>query len=71
MTTAVISHLAMQVLTVRPDVGIGPVPVAPGPWGQALLPIWPVHGEIRWPPAASLDPAGIDALSARFSPRTR
>jgi hypothetical protein len=71
VTTAVISHLAMQVLTVRPDVGIGPVPVAPGPWGQALLPIWPVHGEIRWPPAASLDPAGIDALSARFSPRTR
>jgi hypothetical protein len=63
VTTAVISHLAIQVLTVRPDAGIAGVLIAPGPWDQALLPGW--AGPRRDPVAAGYVPGSGGYRRAR------
>src|SRR5262245_28941269 len=67
ITTAAISHLVIQVMSVRRDAGMSALRVSPGPWHDALIPVWPSQDEIRWPPNLTLDRAGLHALSARFS----
>jgi hypothetical protein len=63
--------LAFQILKVAPD-GKPFLSMACrlGPWGDALLEIWPLKGEpFSWPPHAAIEgDAGMEALDMRFSP---
>lgn len=43
------------------------VPVRPGLWHEALLPIWPLPDkQTKWPPAKAFDDKGFQALAGRW-----
>jgi hypothetical protein len=73
VTTIVVGHLAIQVLTthVVPKFAtrVFNINILPGRWEENLLPLWPVFGYVKWPPPISFDrrgPGSIGALVHRF-----
>lgn len=72
VTTIVVGHLAIQVLTLRvlpmfasSFMFANPLPAVednPGKWDLSLLGIWPVFGTLRWPPAVSFTSKGSDSI---------
>ncbi len=66
VTSIVVGHLVIQVLTahVIPKFGGNPVrpKCKPGAWDASLLNIWPIFGSVRWPPPLSFTHGGSDSL---------
>jgi hypothetical protein len=63
VTTLVLGHLVLQVLTfhVSPEYRDGTVTVGPkiGPWEDLLLSTWPATGPVVWPPSLSFGRSGV------------
>jgi hypothetical protein len=68
ITTLIVGHLAVQVLTmhVLPMFAVYPsLPnCRPGPWDLNLLNIWPVFGNANWPPLLTFTLKGADSIGA-------
>lgn len=67
VTTIVVGHLAIQVLTVHilpmfAHRGSIPLEDNPWKWDVSLLDIWPVFGDARWPPAVSFTTKWPDSI---------
>jgi hypothetical protein len=73
VSTAALSHLAVQVFSFRRDPEYKSIPISlhmkPGPWDDCLVQVWPTSPSVNWPPDLTCDLAGLHALSARFSGR--
>jgi hypothetical protein len=68
VTTLIVGHLAIQVLTthVLPMFSVHPIRpnCKPGAWDVNLLNIWPVFGNADWPPPVSFTLKGDDSIGA-------
>jgi hypothetical protein len=68
VTTLIVGHLAIQVLTmhVLPMFSVHPIRpnCKPGAWDVNLLNIWPVFGNANWPPPLSFTLKGADSIGA-------
>ena len=67
VTTIVVGHLAIQVLTVHVlpafvDRASIPLEENPWKWDVSLLDIWPVFGAVQWPPAVSFTTKWPDSI---------
>lgn len=67
ITTIVLAHLAIQVLTAHvlpmfAGRNIIPLDQNPGKWDVSLLECWPIFGSIRWPPAVPFTPRGSNSI---------
>jgi hypothetical protein len=66
VTTIVVGHLAVQVLTIHvlPTFAtrVFNLETLPGKWDAQLLNVWPVFGSIRWPPRISFAVKGPDSI---------
>jgi hypothetical protein len=56
VTTVVVGHLVIQVLTMHAPVPFIKYPMIqpeckPGRWDETLFNIWPVYASVKWPPA--------------------
>lgn len=68
VSTIVVGHLVVQVLTAHiiPKFGgfpIRPPKCKPGSWAESLVNIWPIFGPVRWPPPISFTTSGADRIS--------
>jgi hypothetical protein len=70
VTTIIVGHLAIQVLTMHVLAMFGTDHVRPmenpGAWDVNLLDVWPVFGEKSWPPPFSFEPKGATHHVARL-----
>jgi hypothetical protein len=77
VSTLILNHLAIQVLTMHvfPEGSAASVPVsennAPGdfPWSDFVIPLWPLADTIWWPPPKTFTesgPLGVAALIMRL-----
>ncbi len=69
VTTIVVAHLAIQVLTAHVLPGFanrGTISLGqnPGKWDMNLLQCWPVFGSVQWPPPISFTPNGSDSIGS-------
>jgi hypothetical protein len=70
VTTFTIGRVVPQIATLRvTNYKVGTrltLEVKPGPWNESLVQIWPAdRAAVTWPPSASFDQAGLDALAGR------
>jgi hypothetical protein len=80
VTTLAFGQLAIQVCSGKmpddvPLEAVIDVDMAPGPWRDATVRVWPASAEeVHWPPAVQLQdagPASLDAFSDRWGPIER
>lgn len=78
VTTLVIRHLVIHLVTFRPAPQFKAaqkiVHVKSGPWNQSLIQIWPLQNAVvRWPPRLSFSDYGTtpDELNQRFVPKRK
>jgi hypothetical protein len=66
VTTIVMGHLAVQVLTdhVLPKFAtqLFNIRILPGRWDETRLSLWPVWGSVKWPPPMGLNLKGHDSI---------
>lgn len=65
--TIAIKELALQVFSIRRIKDFKQATITlPLAWDRASLEIWPVTGNVIWPPAEYFDDAGLDMFTTRF-----
>ncbi len=73
LSTFVVGHLPIQVITIRPEpqhnnTRIEEVKIRPGQWDKLLLSIWPVEKRsIMWPPPLTFNNSGPQSIATLFA----
>jgi hypothetical protein len=65
--TFLIKQLALQVFSVRRPKKFHIAMNLPGGWNEATVQIWPIGGDVTWPPRFVFDDAGFDLFSNRWT----
>ena len=73
VSTIIVGHLPIQVITIRPEpqhknTRIEDVTIRPGQWDKFLLSIWPVEKRsIMWPPPLTFNNSGPRSIGTLFA----